>query len=104
MQSVNVMFRDKTARRIKADEAATLVLAGKASYISHTLYKAIQAGVPLDSIKDRRDDKSIKLQIQAITRKQRRDAREQTEQGAEQPQRLSKAERRQKVAEMEAGR
>lgn len=105
MQSVNVMFRDKTARRIKADEAAALVSAGKASYISHTLYKAIQAGIPLDSIKDRRDDKSIKLQIQSITRKQRREVRqEQSEQDGEQPQRLSKAERRQKVAEMEAGR
>lgn len=101
MRSINVMFRDKSARRIKADEAEALVKAGKASYISHTLYKAIQAGVPLDSIKDRRDDRAIKLQIQTITRKNRREVV--TEQPTEQPRRLSKAERRQMAAEMEAG-
>lgn len=101
MRSINVMFRDKSARRIKADEAEALVKAGKASYISHTVYKAIQAGVPLDSIKDRRDDRAIKLQIQTITRKNRREVV--AEQQTEQPRRLSKAERRQMAAEMEAG-
>ena len=103
MRSVNIMFRDKSARRVKADEADALVRAGKASYISHTVYKAVQAGVPLDTIKDRRDDRAIKLQIQSITRKHRREREEpQDEQPVER--RLTKAERRQKVVEMEASR
>ena len=95
MSAIHVLFRDKTARRVKEDEAATLVNAGKASYISCTVYKAVQAGIPIDSIKDRRDDKAIKLQIQAIARKQPRKVEAQKDDEPQQ-ERLSKAERRQR--------
>lgn len=94
MSSLHVLFRDKTARRVEEDEAADLVNAGKASYISCTVYKAVQAGIPIDSITDRRDDKAIKLQIQAIARKQPRKVEAQKDEPQEQ--RLSKAERRQR--------
>jgi hypothetical protein len=92
--SIHVLFRDQTVRRVKEDEAAVLVSAGKASYISCTLYKAVQAGIPIDSIKDRRDDKAIKLQIQAISQKQPRKV--EVQKNEPQEQRLSKAERRQR--------
>lgn len=94
MRLINVLFRDKTVRRIKEDEAVALVDAGKANYVSRTLFKAIQAGISVDSIKDRRDDRAIKLQIQAITRKQPRKVEVQKDEP--QQERLSKAERRQR--------
>jgi len=94
LRSIHVLFRDKTARRVKEDEAAVLVSAGKANYISCTMYKAIQAGISVDSIKDRRDDKAIKLQIQAIARKQPRKV--EVPKDEPQQERLSKAERRQR--------
>jgi len=97
VRSINVLLRDKTARRIKVDEATSLVNAGKATYISHTVFRAIQAGISIDAIRDCRDDKAIKLQIQAIparpTQKQRRPEVTQDE---PQEQRLSKGERRQR--------
>lgn len=104
MRSINVLFRDKTAHRIKEDEAAVLVSAEKATYLSNTMYKAIQAGISLDSIMDRRDDKAIKLQIQAIIRKQPpRKVEPVLQEDEPQEPRLSKRERRQRraVAETE---
>jgi hypothetical protein len=100
VRSINVMFRDKTARRVKVDEAASLVDAGKASYISCTMFKAIEAGIPVDSIKDREDDRAIKAQIQAIGRKQPRKVEPVVE---DEPQeRLSKSERRQRRVNAES--
>jgi len=66
MRSKNVLFRDKTARRIKADEAEDLVIAGKAQYISNTVYKAVKLGVSIDAIRNRRDDKAIRLQMKQL--------------------------------------
>jgi len=103
VRSINVMFPDKTVRRLKEDEAVPLVEAGKASYISNTLFKAIEVGISIDAIQDRRDDKAIKLQIQAVVRKNPRKVVEPVVQEETQEPRLSKHERRQQRKAAEKG-
>ncbi|GEM_PF-3963412 len=91
MRSVHLMFRDKTARRVKEDEAAILVEAGKASYISNAMFKAIEAGIPVETIRDRRDDKAIRLQVQAS--KQRKPLKSEKSEVPSAEDRLSKSDR-----------
>lgn len=101
MQSINVLFRDKTVRRMKRDEAEVLVSAGKASFVSSTIFKAVEAGIPLDSIRRDKDgkalddDKSIKARIAELTRGRPKKAQPPQESDAQSDEpRLSKQERR----------
>lgn len=67
-RKVNVLYKNGDAARLSIDEADALVRHGKAHYLSNSLFKAVKAGLDINKMfpksEQRRDDANIKMKIQ----------------------------------------
>lgn len=94
---IRIIHNDGKVASLPMSQADNLVDEGKASFLSRTLYKAAKAGLDLNKIKDKRDDRAIKVLIAAQVEKQEK--AEKKRQKQERKKKREKKERRAKEAQ-----